>query len=135
MTEHAGDIASIQSISSIPTILEAVAALTGMRFVCIARVTGDSWTTWALLDKLDFALKVGDGLDVATTCAQKYATRAMPSSSTTSASTRSSRTMTRRACTDSAALFQFPCCGPTVLISAHCARSIPRLPTCPARLL
>lgn len=65
--DTAADIASIQSISSVPTILEAVSALTGLRFVCIARVTGDSWTNCAVLDKLGFGLKVGDGLDVATT--------------------------------------------------------------------
>jgi signal transduction histidine kinase len=65
--DQASDIASIQSISSVPTILEAVSALTGLRFVCIARVTADAWTTCAVLDKLGFGLKVGDGLDVATT--------------------------------------------------------------------
>lgn len=35
-TDQATDIASIQSISSVPTILEAVAALTGLRFVCLS---------------------------------------------------------------------------------------------------
>lgn len=65
------DIAAIQSISSVPTILEAVAALTGMRFVCIAHVTSSSWTTCAVLDKLDFGLKVGDGLDVTTTLCEE----------------------------------------------------------------
>ncbi|MES2316760.1 MAG: ATP-binding protein [Pseudomonadota bacterium] len=71
MKDQASDIASIQSISSVPTILEAVAALTGLRFVCIARVTGDSWTTCAVLDKLEFGLKVGDELDVATTLCEE----------------------------------------------------------------
>ncbi|MFL6657213.1 MAG: ATP-binding protein [Massilia sp.] len=66
-TDLAKDIAAIQAISSVPTILEAVAALTGLRFVCIARVTADSWTTCAVLDGLDFGLKVGDALDVTTT--------------------------------------------------------------------
>lgn len=54
-----------------PTILEAVSALTGLRFVCIARVTGNSWTTCAVLDKLDFGLKVGDELDVVTTLCEE----------------------------------------------------------------
>jgi signal transduction histidine kinase len=71
MNDLASDIASIQSISSVPTILEAVAALTGLRFVCIARVTDNSWTTCAVLDRLDFGLKVGDGLDVATTLCEE----------------------------------------------------------------
>ncbi len=69
--DQAGDIASIQSISSVPTILEAVAALTGLRFVCIARVTADSWTTCAVLDRLDFGLDVGDQLDITTTLCER----------------------------------------------------------------
>ena len=67
----ASDIASIQSITSVPTILQAVSALTGLRFACVARVTGDSWTTCAVLDQLDFGLKVGDGLDVVTTLCEE----------------------------------------------------------------
>ncbi|MDQ1813407.1 ATP-binding protein [Massilia sp. CCM 9210] len=70
-TELAADIAAIEAISSVPTILEAVAAITGLRFVCIARVSGDSWTTCAVLDRLGFGLKVGDGLDVATTLCEE----------------------------------------------------------------
>lgn len=71
------DIALIQSIAAVPTILETVAALTGLRFVCVARVTADSWTTCAVLDRLDFGLKVGDGLDVTTTiCEEVRDTRA-----------------------------------------------------------
>jgi len=61
------DVAAIQAIGAVPTILETVATITGLGFVCIARVTRDSWTTCAVLDKLDFGLKVGDGLDVTTT--------------------------------------------------------------------
>jgi signal transduction histidine kinase len=61
------DIAAVQNISAVPTILETVAAATGLGFVCIARVTGDSWTTCAVLDRLGFGLAVGDQLDVATT--------------------------------------------------------------------
>jgi signal transduction histidine kinase len=61
------DVAAIQAIGAVPTILETVAAITGLGFVCIARVTQDSWTTCAVLDKLNFGLKVGDGLDVTTT--------------------------------------------------------------------
>jgi len=65
------DIAAVQGISAVPTILETVAATTGLGFICVARVTRDSWTTCAVLDKLDFGLRVGDNLDVATTlCAE-----------------------------------------------------------------
>ncbi|NHZ35652.1 GAF domain-containing sensor histidine kinase [Massilia rubra] len=70
-TDIAADIAAIEAISSVPTILEAVAAITGLRFVCIARVTQDSWTTCAVRDELGFGLKVGDGLDVATTLCEE----------------------------------------------------------------
>jgi signal transduction histidine kinase len=61
------DVAAIQAIGAVPTILETVAAISGLGFVCIARVTKDSWTTCAVLDRLGFGLKVGDGLDVSTT--------------------------------------------------------------------
>src|SRR3954452_22073162 len=65
------DIASVQRISAVPTILETVAATTGLGFVCIARVTRDTWASCAVLDKLNFGLRVGDGLDVASTlCAE-----------------------------------------------------------------
>jgi signal transduction histidine kinase len=63
----AADIATIQSISAVPTILQVVAEMTGLRFVCVARVTEDSWTTCAVLDRIDFGLKPGDQLDLATT--------------------------------------------------------------------
>jgi PAS domain S-box-containing protein len=63
----AADIAAVQAISAVPNILEAVSELTGLRFVCVARVEQDAWTACAVLDKLDFGLRPGDGLDVGTT--------------------------------------------------------------------
>jgi len=63
----AADIDAVQSISAVPTILRVVAETTGLGFVCIARVTGDSWTTCAVLDRVGFGLQPGDALDVATT--------------------------------------------------------------------
>jgi len=60
-------VRAIQEISAVPKVLETVAALTGLGFVAIAHVTEDSWTTCAVLDRLAFGLKVGDGLDVGTT--------------------------------------------------------------------
>jgi signal transduction histidine kinase len=65
------DVAAIQAIGAVPTILETVATITGLGFVCIARVTRDSWTTCAVLDRLNFGLKVGDGLDVTTTLCEE----------------------------------------------------------------
>lgn len=71
LPEIAVDIQAVQSISAVPTILETVAAITGFRFVCVARVTEDSWTACAVLDQLDFGLKVGGGLDVTTTLCEE----------------------------------------------------------------
>jgi signal transduction histidine kinase len=63
----ASDVEAVQAISAVPTILRVVAETTGMRFVCIARVTPDSWTTCAVHDRIGFGLKPGDALAVATT--------------------------------------------------------------------
>lgn len=65
------DLASIQRMGAVPTILETVAAMTGLGFTCIARVTPDSWTACAVLDKLGFGLNAGDGLDVTTTLCEE----------------------------------------------------------------
>jgi signal transduction histidine kinase len=74
----AADIAAIQAISCVPTILEAVAASTGLRFVCVARVTADAWTSCAVLDKVDFGMNVGDDLDVATTLCEEVRDTGLP---------------------------------------------------------
>ncbi len=61
------DVAAVQAIGAVPTIMRVVAETTGLRFVCIARVTQDSWTTCALLDQIGFGLNPGDELVLATT--------------------------------------------------------------------
>jgi|AraplaDrversion2_2_1032049.scaffolds.fasta_scaffold02989_9 signal transduction histidine kinase len=65
------DIAAIQAMGAVPTILETVATITGLGFVCIARVTQDTWHACAVLDKLNFGLKVGGELDVTTTLCEE----------------------------------------------------------------
>lgn len=65
------DIAAIQAMGTVPTILETVAAITGLGFVCIARVTQNTWHACAVLDKLAFGLKVGGELDVTTTLCEE----------------------------------------------------------------
>ena len=65
------DIATIARISAVPTILEAVAELTGLGFVGIARVTPTSWHLCAVLDKLNFGLDVGSALDIKTTLCEE----------------------------------------------------------------
>jgi hypothetical protein len=64
-------VREIQDISAVGQILETVAALTGLGFVAVAHVTDHSWTTCAVLDKLGFGLKIGDGLDVTTTLCEE----------------------------------------------------------------
>ncbi len=64
-------VREVQDISAVGQILETVAALTGLGFVAVAHVTGHSWTTCAVLDKLNFGLKIGDGLDVTTTLCEE----------------------------------------------------------------
>ncbi len=61
----------IQSIGAVPKILETIAAMTGLRFVCIAHVTQDSWTACAVHDKLAFGLAPGGELDVTTTLCEE----------------------------------------------------------------
>jgi len=61
------DIAAVARISAVPTILRVVSELTGLRLALVARVTRDSWTACAALDRMNFGLSVGDKLDVATT--------------------------------------------------------------------
>ncbi|MYN28234.1 sensor histidine kinase [Duganella levis] len=65
------DIATIAKISAVPTILEAVAELTGLGFVGIARVTPTSWHACAVLDKLGYGLEPGSELDISTTLCQE----------------------------------------------------------------
>ncbi len=64
-------VGEIQAIGAVPKILETVAAMTGLRFVCIAHVTQDSWTACAVVDKLAFGLNPGDQLDVTTTLCEE----------------------------------------------------------------
>jgi signal transduction histidine kinase len=64
-------VREIQDIGAVGQILETVAALTGLGFVAVAHVTEHSWTTCAVLDKLGFGLKIGDGLDVTTTLCEE----------------------------------------------------------------
>lgn len=64
-------VREIQAIGVVAQILETVAAVTGLGFVAVAHVTENSWTTCAVLDKLDFGLKVGGGLDVTTTLCEE----------------------------------------------------------------
>jgi len=61
------DVQTIQSIEAVPHIMKMLSDATGLRFICIARVTDDKWTTCAVLDRINFNLHPGDELDISTT--------------------------------------------------------------------
>ena len=60
-------ISAMRRLTELPTLLEAVSEMTGMRFVVVAHVTKGSWTALSVLDKMEFGLEVGGELDVTTT--------------------------------------------------------------------
>jgi len=69
MANHAiaADIRTVQSISAVPTIMRVIAETTGLRWVCVSRVTSDAWTMCAVRDELGLGLQPGDGIDIANT--------------------------------------------------------------------
>lgn len=64
---HQNVVETIGRILTVPTILRAVAELTQMRYVTIAKVTENRWIACAVLDDMDFSLPPGSELEVATT--------------------------------------------------------------------
>jgi PAS domain S-box-containing protein len=60
-------VESVSRIPTIPAVLKAVADLTGMRYVVIARVTDERWIACAVLDNMEFGLPEGGELEVAST--------------------------------------------------------------------
>jgi len=60
-------VSEVQAIGAVPDIMQTLAALTGLRFICVAHVTETSWTACAVMDQLGIGLKPGDPLDVTTT--------------------------------------------------------------------
>ncbi|MEP6897451.1 MAG: GAF domain-containing protein, partial [Rhodanobacter sp.] len=58
----ADDLRAIARLTSVPTILQAVAQTTGMRFTVVARVTDSHWTACAVYDQIDFGMEPGSEL-------------------------------------------------------------------------
>ena len=72
----ARDIAAVGRISAVPSLLRLICQNTGMGFAAVARVTDGTWTACAVQDDIDFGLKTGGQLDVATTlCSESRAVR------------------------------------------------------------
>jgi signal transduction histidine kinase len=61
------DIAAIDQISAVPTILEVVCRTTGMGFAAVARVTEERWIACAVRDQINFGLQPGGELQIETT--------------------------------------------------------------------
>jgi hypothetical protein len=61
------DVAALLAMPAVPGMLELASAMTGMRFVAVARVTADRWTACAVRDHLDFGLRPGEDLVLETT--------------------------------------------------------------------
>ena len=64
---HAVDIAAVNRIDVVPTILDTVCRATGMGFAAIARVTDRSWIACSVRDEIDFGLVSGGALPLETT--------------------------------------------------------------------
>jgi signal transduction histidine kinase len=65
--EFSADIAAVNRIPAVPTILDVVCRATGMGFAAIARVTEDRWIACSVRDEIEFGLKAGGELKVETT--------------------------------------------------------------------
>jgi signal transduction histidine kinase len=63
----ARDIAAIQGIDALPTLLAVLCDLTGMGFAAVARVTEGTWTACAVMDTINFGVGVGSQLPIETT--------------------------------------------------------------------
>jgi signal transduction histidine kinase len=63
----ARDVSAVGQIDAVPTLLEVLCSITGMRFAAVARVTGNTWTACAVKDDINFGLKAGGQLDLETT--------------------------------------------------------------------
>jgi len=61
------DVAAIQRIAVVPSILEVICDETGMRFAAIARVTSDQWVACAVRDEMNYGLLPSTELDLHTT--------------------------------------------------------------------
>ena len=67
MDDFQADIAAIQNIDAVPTILDVVCRTTGMGFAAVARVTEDRWIACGVKDEIAFGLEPGGELKVETT--------------------------------------------------------------------
>ncbi|MDB5507047.1 MAG: histidine kinase [Devosia sp.] len=67
MHDFQDDIDAVARIGAVRNILDVVCRTTGMGFAAVARVTDDRWIACEVLDHIDFGLKSGGELAIATT--------------------------------------------------------------------
>jgi signal transduction histidine kinase len=65
--EIARDLAIVDKIEAVPTLLDVLCETTEMRFAAVARVTESTWTACVVKDDIEFGLKPGDQLDLEST--------------------------------------------------------------------
>jgi len=70
-------VAAIGRMDAVPTLLQVLCEITGMRFAVVARVTADTWTACAVQDDLHLGVTPGSRLAVdPTLCFESRASRA-----------------------------------------------------------
>lgn len=67
----AEDVRAVGRIDVVPSILDVVCRVTGLRFAAVARVTEADWTACAVRDGLGFGLEPGEELRIETTFCQE----------------------------------------------------------------
>jgi signal transduction histidine kinase len=65
--EIARDIAAVNKLQAVPTLLEVLCETTGMRFAAVARVSDSTWTACVVKDGINFGLTAGGQLDLEST--------------------------------------------------------------------
>lgn len=72
MTEDSRQaIATVAAIDAVPTLLEVICRVTGLRFAAVARVTADRWLACATLDEMGMGLVPGSELPISATFCQR----------------------------------------------------------------
>ena len=65
--EIARDVAALNRLQAVPTLLEVLCDSTGMRFAAVARVTENTWTACVVKDEIGFGVTAGGQLDLEST--------------------------------------------------------------------
>lgn len=65
--DYSQDIEAVGRIDAVPRILDVICKTTGLGFAAVARVTQDRWIACRVQDDINFGIRAGDELDIATT--------------------------------------------------------------------